>query len=87
MATARDRIVAHIDMCIEMHQESIDSLVDNIEATDEDETIEGVMYEIKRVRTLKSLRNVLNSGNMPSQGTKEDFVFRDIIEEMIDLDV
>lgn len=87
MATARDRIVAYIDMCIEMHQESIDSLVDNIEATDDDESIEGVMYEIKRVRTLKSLRNVLNSGNMPNQGTKEDFVFRDVIEEMIDLDV
>lgn len=87
MATTRERIVTHIDMTIEMLQESIDSLVDNIEATDDDESIEGVMYEIKRVRTLKSLRNVLNSGNMPNQGTKEDFVFRDVIEEMIDLDV
>ena len=87
MVTMRDAIINRIDVHIEMHQESIDSLVDNIEATDEDETIEGVMYEIKRVRTLKSLRNVLLCGNMPSQGTKEDFVLRDVIEEMMDLDV
>lgn len=87
MVTMRDAIINRINVHIEMHQESIDSLVDNIEATDEDETIEGVMYEIKRVRTLKSLRIVLDSGEMPSQGTKEDFVLRDVIEEMMDLDV
>ena len=87
MVTMRDAIINRIDVHIEMHQESIDSLVDNIEATDEDETIEGVMYEIKRVRTLKSLRNVLDSGEMPNQGTKEDFVLRDVIEEMMDLSV
>ena len=85
MVTMRDAIINRINLHLDMHQESIDYLVDNIDATYEDEAIEGVMYEIKRVRTLKSLRNVLDSGEVPSQGTKEDFVLRDVIEEMMDL--
>lgn len=87
MATMRERIVAHIDMCIEMLQESINSNASDIDSAYTDEDIESIAYDIKRVRTLKSLRNVLKLGGQPTSGSKEDYALKDIIEEMIDLDV
>ena len=82
MATLQNEVLDRIDMYIMMLQESIESHVNNIEATDSDDTIENVAYEIKRVRTLKSLRNVLYSGKLPDCRSREFMEFYDIIGDM-----
>ena len=87
MATMRERIVDHIDMTIHMLQESINSNASDIDAAYRDEDIEAIAYDIKRVRTLKSLKNVLKLGGHPTSGSKEDYALKEIIEVMIDLDV
>lgn len=87
MATMRDKIIERIDVHIEMTQESVDSLVSNIEATDEDDTIEAVSYDMKRIRTLKALKNIMEAGRMPVHGHREFFMLRDVLEEMMDLDI
>lgn len=87
MATMRDRIVDHIDITIEMLQEYINSNASDIDSAYTDEDIDGIAYDIKRVRTLKSLRNVLKLGGHPTSGSKEDYALKEIIEVMIDLDV
>lgn len=87
MATLRERIVDHIDMTIHMLQESINSNAADIDAAYRDEDIEAIAYDIKRVRTLKSLRIVLILNGYPTSGSKEDFALRDVVEQMIDLDV
>jgi len=87
MATMRDKIIERIDVHIEMTQESVDSLVSNIEATDEDDTIETVAYDMKRIRTLKSLKNVMESFQFPIKGSKEFNILQDVLEEMMDLDI
>lgn len=87
MATLREKIIDRIDVHIEMTQDSVDSLVNNIEATDEDDTIEAVAYDIKRIRTLKSLKLVMESGRDPIKGSKESFMLQDVLEEMMDLDI
>ena len=87
MATMRDKIIDRIDVHIEMTQDSVDSLVNNIEATDDDDTIETVAYDIKRIRTLKSLKNVMEAGKTPIRSSKEFFMLQDVLEEMMDLDI
>ncbi len=87
MATLRARIVDHIAMTIDMLQESINCNASDIDSAYTDEDIEGIAYDIKRVRTLKSLRNVLILNGYPTSGSKEDYALLDVIEEMIDLDV
>ena len=87
MAPMRDKIIERIDVHIEMTQESVDSIASNIEATDDDDTIEMVTYDIKRIRTLKSLKNVMSAGQNPKRGSREEHMLQDVLEEMMDLDI
>ena len=86
MTVLRDAIIDRIDFHIEMHMDSINSLVDNIEATDGDDVIEATSWEMKKVRNLKQLKNILTGGNMPSPGSPHCYMLREVLDEMMDLD-
>lgn len=86
MAILRDMIINRIDFHIEMHMDSINSLVGNIEADDNDDVIESVTWDMKKVRNLKQLKNILVEGNMPSSGSPMGYTLREVIDEMMDLD-
>jgi len=87
MATMRDKIIEQIDDAIKKTQESVDFYVNNIEVTDEDDDIDEVAYDMKRIRTLKSLKHIVETGMLPEQGHKESYMLRDILEDMLDLDL
>jgi len=86
MTVLRDAIIDRIDFHIEMHMDSINSLVSNIEATDGDDVIEATSWEMKKVRDLKLLKNILTAGKMPSSGSPQGYTLREVIDEMMDLD-
>lgn len=87
MATMRETIINRIDVHIDMTMDSINSLVEDIEATDTDDQIDLVAHDIKRVRSLKALKIVLQDGNLPSRSSKLAHALFDVLEEMMDLDV
>jgi hypothetical protein len=86
MTVLRDAIIDRIDFHIEMHMDSINSLVSNIEATDNDDVIEETAYVMKKVRDLKQLKNILTAGKMPSSGSPQGYTLHEVLEEMMDLD-
>jgi hypothetical protein len=87
MAILRDAIIDRIDFHIEMHMDSINSHVENIEADDSDDVIETTAYDMKKVRNLKQLKKILTEGNMPSPGSPQGYMLREVIDEMMDLHV
>jgi hypothetical protein len=86
MTVLRDAIIDRIDFHIEMHMDSINSLVGNIEADDDDDVIEATSWEMKKVRNLKQLKKTLTEGNMPSCGSPQGYTLREILDMMMELD-
>lgn len=87
MAILRDAIIDRIDFHIEMHMESINSLVENIEADDNDDVFETTVYDMKKVRNLKQLKNILTEGKNPAPGSPMGYTLREVIDEMMDMDI
>lgn len=81
----RESIINRIDMHIDMLHEVVMSTVNADNNTDKD--CEAVAYELKRIRTLKSLQKDLNQMGFPVRGSKEAAELLNVIEEMIDMDV
>jgi hypothetical protein len=87
MAILRDAIIDRIDFHIEMHMDPINDLVNNIEADDSDDVIEANAHNIKKVRNLKQLKNILTEGKNPAPGSPMGYTLREVIDEMMDIDI
>jgi hypothetical protein len=85
MATMRDAIIGRIDFHIEMLEEDVQSTINSPNNTDED--CESVAYDLKRIRNLRQLQKILREGNNPSSGSPLGYLLRDVIDEMMDLDI
>ena len=82
--TMRDEIINRIDFHIEMIQEDMQSTIDSPNSTDSD--YEGVAYDLKRIRNMRELQNLLKEGKMPTSSLLRT-TFMGVMEEMMDLDI
>lgn len=85
MATLREKIIERIDYHVEMYQEEIEDSIKNVSTLD-DEECEIVGYNMKKIRNLRKLQNILREGKIPGPGAIQVQYFS-VLEEMMDLDI
>lgn len=84
MATLREKLIDRTDVHIEMVEGSVMDAINHV-ATLGDYEIDSVTYELKQLRSLKNLKQALQSGGQIMPINREALF--DVIEEMIDLDI
>lgn len=84
MATLREKLIDRTEVHIVMVEGSVMDAINHV-ATLGDYEIESVAYELKQLRSLKNLKQILEKGGQIMPINRETLF--DVIEEMIDLDI
>lgn len=78
--TIQDQILDRIEFHIEMHMDNFKNGAITADMTDEE--CEDVAYDMKTVRNLKKLHEIIFAGRVPALGSKENMTLLNVLEEV-----